>query len=34
MYVVNIDGDWQKVGKAHAELFKNINPAATVIEVI
>jgi enamine deaminase RidA (YjgF/YER057c/UK114 family) len=33
MYIVNIIDDWGKVGGAHAELFDNINPVSSMVEV-
>lgn len=33
MFVVRIDRDWRAVGRAHAEVFGEIRPAATMVEV-
>ena len=32
MYVTNIE-EWEAIGKAHYEVFKNIKPVATMVEV-
>jgi len=32
MYVTDME-QWQEAGRAHGEFFKNIKPAATMVEV-
>jgi len=33
MFVTDIRRDWQAVGRAHAELFGEVRPATTMVEV-
>lgn len=33
LFVIDIENDWQAIGRAHGEVFRDIRPASTMVEV-
>lgn len=33
IFVTNIEAHWEEIGRAHGEFFREIKPAATMVEV-